>query len=152
MEHTGDNRFIADCNVYVGKWQCIHYFRYISNSDSHSLHEIATAPEGSGTCNSASAKCSTSAQRAVPFTQRLLHCVDFHHRQFLRFAFRGRHFQFRVLPFGLSLSPRVFTSCFAAALLPLQAQVMKILPYRFVHHPGCSRPRTQLSFSLTSPG
>ena len=26
------------------------------------------------------------------------------HRQFLRFAFRGRHFQFRVLPFGLSLS------------------------------------------------
>ena len=31
------------------------------------------------------------------------------HQHFLRFAFRGRHFQFRVLPFGLSLSPRVFT-------------------------------------------
>ncbi|XP_034001039.1 uncharacterized protein LOC117494304 [Trematomus bernacchii] len=52
-----------------------------------------------------------------------------HHRQFLRFAFRGRHFQFRVLPFGLSLSPRVFTSCVAAALSPLQSQGMKILPY-----------------------
>jgi len=52
-----------------------------------------------------------------------------HHRQFLRFAFRGRHFQFRVLPFGLSLSPRVFTRCVAAALSPLQSQGMKILPY-----------------------
>ena len=52
-----------------------------------------------------------------------------HHRQFLRFAFQGRHFQFRVLPFRLSLSPRVFTRCVAAALLPLQSQGMKILPY-----------------------
>ena len=52
-----------------------------------------------------------------------------HHRQFLRFAFQGRHFQFRVLPFGLSLSPRVFTRCVAAALSPLQSRGMKILPY-----------------------
>jgi hypothetical protein len=52
-----------------------------------------------------------------------------HHRQFLRFAFQGRRFQFRVLPFGLSLSPRVFTRCVAAALSPLQSRGMKILPY-----------------------
>ena len=52
-----------------------------------------------------------------------------HHTQFLRFAFQGRHFQFRVLPFGLSLSPRVFTRCVAAALSPLQSRGMKILPY-----------------------
>ena len=52
-----------------------------------------------------------------------------HHRQFLRFAFQGRHFQFRVLPFGLSLSPRVFTRCVAAALAPLQAEGAKVLPY-----------------------
>ena len=51
------------------------------------------------------------------------------HRQFLRFAYRGHHWQFRVLPFGLSLSPRVFTRCVAAALAPLQSQGMKILPY-----------------------
>ncbi len=31
------------------------------------------------------------------------------HRPFLRFAFEGRAWQYRVLPFGLSLSPRVFT-------------------------------------------
>ena len=51
------------------------------------------------------------------------------HRRFLRFAYRGRHWQFRVLPFGLSLSPRVFSRCVAAALAPLQAQGIKILPY-----------------------
>ncbi|XP_056269652.1 uncharacterized protein LOC130193228 [Pseudoliparis swirei] len=51
------------------------------------------------------------------------------HRQFLRFAFQGRCFQFRVLPFGLSLSSRVFTRCVAAALSPLQLQGMKIMPY-----------------------
>ncbi len=31
------------------------------------------------------------------------------HRPFLRFAFEGRAWQHRVLPFGLSPSPRVFT-------------------------------------------
>ncbi|CAL9683630.1 unnamed protein product [Knipowitschia caucasica] len=51
------------------------------------------------------------------------------HCRFLRFAFQGRHFQFRVLPFGLSLSPRVFTRCVAAALSPLQARGLRILPY-----------------------
>ncbi|XP_072319724.1 uncharacterized protein [Eucyclogobius newberryi] len=51
------------------------------------------------------------------------------HWKFLRFAFRGEHFQFRVLPFGLSLSPRVFTRCVAAALSPLQDQGLRILPY-----------------------
>lgn len=52
-----------------------------------------------------------------------------HHCRFLRFAFQGRHFQFRVLPFGLSLSPRVFTRFVAAALAPLQARGLKILPH-----------------------
>lgn len=52
-----------------------------------------------------------------------------HHQPFLRFAFQGHHYQFRVLPFGLSLSPRVFTRCVAAALAPLQAGGMKVLPY-----------------------
>lgn len=51
------------------------------------------------------------------------------HQQFLRFAFQGRHYQFRVLPFGLSLSPRVFSRCVAAALAPLQERGLRILPY-----------------------
>jgi hypothetical protein len=52
-----------------------------------------------------------------------------HHRQFLRFAFQGRLFQFKMLPFGLSFSSRVFTRCVASALSPLQSRSMTILPY-----------------------
>ncbi|XP_057685683.1 uncharacterized protein LOC130911993 [Corythoichthys intestinalis] len=51
------------------------------------------------------------------------------HRRFLRFAYRGRHWQFRVLPFGPSLSPRVFTRVVRAGLAPLQSVGRKILPY-----------------------
>lgn len=52
-----------------------------------------------------------------------------HHRQFLRFAFKGQAYQFRVLPFGLSLAPRFSTRCIAAALSPLQSKGVRILPY-----------------------
>uniref|UniRef100_UPI0037E7B013 uncharacterized protein n=1 Tax=Semicossyphus pulcher TaxID=241346 RepID=UPI0037E7B013 len=52
-----------------------------------------------------------------------------HHRQYLRFAFEGQAYQFKVLPFGLSLAPRVFTRCMQAALAPMQATGVQILPY-----------------------
>ncbi len=51
------------------------------------------------------------------------------HRKFLRFAFRGKAYQYRVLPFGLALSPRTFTKCVDAALAPLQLQGIRILNY-----------------------
>ncbi|KAJ8011012.1 hypothetical protein DPEC_G00053780 [Dallia pectoralis] len=38
-------------------------------------------------------------------------------------------FQFQVLPFGLSLAPRIFTRVVSAALAPLQLRGIKILPY-----------------------
>ncbi len=41
------------------------------------------------------------------------------HRKFLRFAFGGEAYQYRVLPVGLALSPRTFTKCVDAALAPL---------------------------------
>ncbi len=40
------------------------------------------------------------------------------HRKFLRFAFRGKAYQYWVLPFGLALSPQTFTNCLDAALTP----------------------------------
>ncbi len=38
------------------------------------------------------------------------------HRKFLRFAFWGKAYQYRVLPFGLALSPRTFTKCVDASV------------------------------------
>ncbi|KAI2644258.1 Transposon Ty3-G Gag-Pol polyprotein [Labeo rohita] len=51
------------------------------------------------------------------------------HRKFLRFAFRGEAYQYRVLPFGLALSPHTFTKCVNAALAPLRLQGIRILNY-----------------------
>ncbi len=51
------------------------------------------------------------------------------HRPFLRFAFEGRAWQYRVLPFGLSLSPRVFTKVVEGALAPLREVGVRILNY-----------------------
>ncbi len=51
------------------------------------------------------------------------------HRPFLRFAFEGRAYQYKVLPFGLSLSPRVFTKVLEAALVPLREAGIRILNY-----------------------
>ncbi|KAL0161328.1 hypothetical protein M9458_045053, partial [Cirrhinus mrigala] len=51
------------------------------------------------------------------------------HRPFLRFAFEGRAYQYKVLPFGLSLSPRVFTKVAEGALNPLWRKAVRILNY-----------------------
>ncbi len=51
------------------------------------------------------------------------------HRSVLRFAFEGRAYKYKVLPFGLSLSPRVFTKVAEAALVPLREQGVRILNY-----------------------
>ncbi len=52
-----------------------------------------------------------------------------YHRPFLRFAFEGRAYQYRVLPFRLSLSPCVFTKVAEGALVPLREQGVRILNY-----------------------
>ncbi|KAI2645709.1 Gag-Pol polyprotein [Labeo rohita] len=49
------------------------------------------------------------------------------HRKFLRFAFRGEAYQYRVLPFGPALSPCTFTKCMDVALAPLRLQGIRIL-------------------------
>ncbi len=51
------------------------------------------------------------------------------HRPFLRFTFEGRAWQYRVLPFGLSLSPCVFTKVVEGTLTPLREVVIRILNY-----------------------
>ncbi len=51
------------------------------------------------------------------------------HRKFLRFAFGGKAYQYKVLPFGLALAPRTFTKCMDAALAPLRFQGIHVLNY-----------------------
>ncbi|XP_051994281.1 uncharacterized protein LOC127652201 [Xyrauchen texanus] len=51
------------------------------------------------------------------------------HRKFLRFAYQGICYEFTVLPFGLSLSPRVFCLCAEAGLAPLRITGLRILTY-----------------------
>ncbi len=52
-----------------------------------------------------------------------------HHRRFLRFAFEGVAYQYKVLPFGLSLAPHTFTRCMDATLSPLLQMGIRILNY-----------------------
>ena len=51
------------------------------------------------------------------------------HRKFLRFGFEGRVYEFTVLPFGMSLSPRVFVKCTQAAIAPLRSRGVRIATY-----------------------
>ncbi len=51
------------------------------------------------------------------------------HRRFLRFAFGGKAYQYKVLPFGLALALRTFTKCMDAALAPLRLQGIRVLNY-----------------------
>ena len=51
------------------------------------------------------------------------------HRKFLRFAFEGRLYEYTVLPFGLSLSPRVFVKVTDAAIAPLRHQGIRLATY-----------------------
>lgn len=50
-------------------------------------------------------------------------------RKFLRFQWKGQTFQFRALPFGLSLAPWVFTRVVRELLLKLRADGMRIRAY-----------------------
>ena len=51
------------------------------------------------------------------------------HRKFLRFGFGGRVYEYLVLPFGMSLSPRVFVKCTQAAIAPLRQRGVRIASY-----------------------
>ena len=51
------------------------------------------------------------------------------HRKFLRFGFRGRVYEYLVLPFGMSLSPRTFVKCTNAAIAPLRQRGVRIASY-----------------------
>ncbi len=91
-----------------------------------------------------------------------------HHRRFLRFAFEGVAYQYKVLPFGLSMTPHTFTQCMDAALSPLRQMGIHILNYLtdwlilaqsqatshktlLLSHLGCLGLRVKFAKSILSP-
>ena len=50
-------------------------------------------------------------------------------RKYLRFAFQGQVYQFRAMPFGLAIAPRVFTKLMAAVGAYLRVHRVLILQY-----------------------
>lgn len=55
--------------------------------------------------------------------------VNIPHWKFLRFAFQGVCYEYRILPFGFSLSLRVFVCCTEAAVAPLRRQSIRLATY-----------------------
>ena len=51
------------------------------------------------------------------------------HWKYLRFAFQGKCYQYKVIPFGLSTSPRVFTKVLAVVVAAIRLQGVHIHPY-----------------------
>ncbi len=65
----------------------------------------------------------------------MLKTIMSQHREFLWFAFRGKACQYKVLHFGLALTPRTFTKCLDAAPGPFEAPGHSCtqLPGRLTH-------------------
>ncbi len=55
--------------------------------------------------------------------------IDLKEAKYTNICFRGKVYQYWVLLFGLSLSPRNFLKCVDAALTPWQLQGIQILNY-----------------------
>ena len=56
-------------------------------------------------------------------------CVHHRSRRYLRFIFEGKMYQFRVLPFGLSVSPYVFTRVLKSVLSHVRRQGIRVHAY-----------------------
>ena len=52
--------------------------------------------------------------------------VHVKHRKYLRFCIHNRHYQFRAMPFGLAIAPRIFTKVMAAVGGHLRCQQIHI--------------------------
>ena len=50
------------------------------------------------------------------------------HRKYLRFYLAGQAYQYRVLPFGLSTSPRIFTKVLQPVIASIRRQAIHIHP------------------------
>ncbi|KAK3553888.1 hypothetical protein QTP70_012725 [Hemibagrus guttatus] len=146
--NTMASAWISACLVDISSWMMAHQLKL-----NPSKTELLVIPEGRGLHPVLDLRALNSALRKFRFkrlTTKLIASqiraedwfvtIDlkdayFHigiqpeHRKFLRFAFGGKVYQFRVLPFGLALSPCTFTKCMDATLVPLRLQGIRVLNY-----------------------
>lgn len=67
---------------------------------------------------------------SLDFKDAYLHIpIHFSHRRFLRFVFRGKVYQFKVLPFGLSSAPRVFTKLTRYIVIHCRSLGLRLILY-----------------------
>ncbi|XP_039189127.1 protein FAM117A isoform X2 [Crotalus tigris] len=67
---------------------------------------------------------------SIDLTKAYLHIpISLAHRRFLRFTYKGRHFQHRALRFGLSSAPRVFTKILAVLAAHLRMRSVRVQCY-----------------------
>ena len=55
--------------------------------------------------------------------------IHHQHKKFLRFNFKGKTYQFRCLPFGLSSTPWVFTRTLKPALAVVREKGVRLIAY-----------------------
>ncbi len=102
-------------------WICESWTRLYTSSHSRCWHTGAWSNASSPRIG-----LQRSTWRTLTFTFRSFHNTW---GPFLWFAFEGWAWQYRVLPFGLSLSPHVFTKVVEGALTPLREVGVRILNY-----------------------
>ena len=67
---------------------------------------------------------------SIDLTDAYLHVPIYpRSRKYFRFMFEGRVFQFTVLPFGMALSPWVFTKLMAVIALHMSQPAIPVFPY-----------------------
>lgn len=67
---------------------------------------------------------------SLDLTDAYFHCpIAPSYRKYLRFMWQDKVFQFKALPFGLSIAPLVFTKLFQAAIAHLHSQSIQIHAY-----------------------
>ncbi|XP_060542717.1 ligand-dependent nuclear receptor corepressor-like protein isoform X6 [Pantherophis guttatus] len=67
---------------------------------------------------------------SIDLTEAYLHVPILpSHCQFLRFAFKGAHYQYKALPFGLSSAPRVFTKIMTSLIGHIRSHPVRLQFY-----------------------
>lgn len=77
-------------------------------------------PQMLSTCEVVQAICPGEWFTSIDLRDAYVH-VPIHpeHRKYLRSAFQSKVYQFTILPFSLSVAPRMFMRCMKAALRPI---------------------------------